>query len=218
VNLPVASYQGGLLTSQGDARREAWDLFERRLGLCRQLGIGTVVVACDAAPPLAQQDIDRAVMSFQQIAESAAKREVRIAMEIQANAAFGNNLQTVAALVQSVGSPYLGVCLDLFHLWCGPSKLEDLQLLTPANLFHVQLCDLADKARELAADADRILPGDGDLPIAAVVRHLEAIGYTGHVSVELMNPMIWQIPAAQFGEVAMTALRKVLGQADMGGG
>src|SRR5436190_19085581 len=36
VSLPVASYQGGLLSSQGEARREAWDLFTRRLDLCRR--------------------------------------------------------------------------------------------------------------------------------------------------------------------------------------
>src|SRR5947207_11939828 len=45
--LPVASYQGGLLASQGEQRREAWELFQRRLDLCRELQIGTVIVACD---------------------------------------------------------------------------------------------------------------------------------------------------------------------------
>ena len=30
-----------------------------------------------------------------------------------------------------------------------------------------------------------------------------------------MNPQIWQIPARQFGEVGMTALRKILGLASM---
>jgi hypothetical protein len=30
-----------------------------------------------------------------------------------------------------------------------------------------------------------------------------------------MNPQIWRIPPRQFGEIAMTALRKVLGQASM---
>ena len=42
------------------------------------------------------------------------------------------------------------------------------------------------------------------------------IGYAGYVSVELMNPQIWRIPPLQFGEVGMTALRKLLGQASMG--
>ena len=73
-------------------------------------------------------------------------------------------------------------------------------------------------ARELASDADRILPGDGDLGpwIEPLVARLRQIDYAGHVSIELMNPQIWQIPPRQFGEVAMTALRKILGQASMG--
>ena len=80
----------------------------------------------------------------------------------------------------------------------------------------MQFCDLAGQPREFAADADRVLPGDGDFLLEPVVAHLRAIGYAGYVSVELMNPQIWQIPPRQFGEIAMTALRKVLGQASMG--
>src|SRR5262245_16712048 len=41
MHAPVASYQGGLLDSQGEARREHWQHFARRLELCRELGIGT---------------------------------------------------------------------------------------------------------------------------------------------------------------------------------
>ena len=41
---PVASFQGGLLTSQADARREAWQLFEERLALAGAVGISTLVI------------------------------------------------------------------------------------------------------------------------------------------------------------------------------
>jgi sugar phosphate isomerase/epimerase len=51
--------------------------------------------------------------------------------------------------------------------------------------------------------------------VAAVVGHLRRIGYRGTVSIELMNPEIWNIPPRQFGEIALAALRKVLGQAEM---
>ena len=66
------------------------------------------------------------------------------------------------------------------------------------------------------SDADRILPGDGDFQLAPIIDRLRAIGYSGAVSVELMNPGLWQVPPRQFGEIAMTALRKLLGQASMG--
>ncbi len=177
--------------------------------------IGTLVVAGDIAGPLTQQDIERVQVSLKQAADMAGEHDVRLALEFQARAAFANNLQTAVALVAEVESPHLGICLDAFHYGTGPSKPEDLAYLTTANLFHVQLCDLAGIPRELASDADRVLPGDGDLALEPIVAHLRSIGYEGCVSIELMNPQIWRIPPLQFGEVGMTALRKVLGLASM---
>ena len=211
----AASYQGGLLTSQGEARRQAWELLGRRLQLCQQLKIPTLVVACDIGAPVGQQDLERAQVSLRQLGQEAERHELRVALEFQARAALGNNLQTAAALVAQSGSPQLGICLDAFHYHTGPSSLEDLGYLTQQNLFHVQLCDLADTPRELASDGDRILPGDGDIPLAGIVNQLQACGYEGAVSIELMNPQIWQIAPLQFGEIAMTALRKTLGLAAM---
>jgi 4-hydroxyphenylpyruvate dioxygenase len=215
LQLPVASFQGGLLASQGEARREAWELFSRRLDLCQEVGIGTIVVACDVPRPLSQQTIERVQTSLVQVAQDAGRRGLRAALEFQADSAFGNNLQTAAALVQEVGSPHLGLCLDAFHFFTGPSKTEDLGYLTKENLFHVQLCDLADIPRELARDADRILPGDGDIPLQPMIEHLRRIGYQGCVSLELLNPQLWQVPPLALGEIGMTALRKLLGQAGM---
>ena len=215
VALPVAAGQGGLLTSQGEARQAAWELFSRRLALCREIGIQTLVVAGDIAGPLVQSDLDRVRVSLAQAAEQAGRLGLRIALEFQARAAFANNLQTAAALVGEVSSPHLGLCFDAFHYYVGPSKPDDLDYLTKANLFHVQLCDLADVPREFAADSDRILPGEGDIPLAPVIERLKEIGYTGPVSMELFNPQIWQVPARQFGEIALTSLRRILGQASM---
>lgn len=212
---PVASFQGGLLTSQGERRKEAWDLFTRRLELCRELQIGTIVVACDIAAPLNQQVLDRVQVSLTQVAQEAGKSGLRAALEFQASAAFGNNLQTAAALVAEVGSPHLGICFDAFHFYIGPSKLEDLGYLTQQNLFHVQVCDLADTPRELATDSDRILPGEGDIPLTPIIEHLRRIDYRGCVSLELLNPQLWQVPARQLGEIGITCLRKLLGQAAM---
>jgi len=211
--LAAAAFQGGLLISQGEARRVAWDQFQRRLELCAELAIPVLVVAADFLGPFNQTDIERAQVSLRQAGESAAKHNIKIALEFQARNTFVNNLETAAMLVDSVAHPQVGICLDLFHFFVGPSKFDDLRLLSPANLFHVQVSDIADRPRELAADADRIIPGDGDFRLGPVFEYLRQIGYTGAVSLELLNPMFWQIPARQVGEIGLTALRKVLGQA-----
>jgi 4-hydroxyphenylpyruvate dioxygenase len=216
VATPVISFQGGLLASQAEFRQQHWDAYSRRLAQCQELNIGTLVLAADIPGPLDQQTIDRVQMSLAQAAEAAGRHGVRLALEFQARSALINNLQTAAAMVAETASPHLGLCLDLFHYYVGPSKYEDLGYLTAENLFHVQLSDLSGVARELASDADRILPGDGDIPLEPVLERLRQINYQGHVSLELLNPQIWRIPPLQLGEVGMTALRKLLGQASMG--
>jgi sugar phosphate isomerase/epimerase len=212
---PVASFQGGLLASQGEARREAWSLFAERLELSRQLGVRTMVVQCDVPAPLDTETIDRVRVSLNDLARQAADRGVQIAIEPQATSALGNNIQTAAVLVAEVDSKSLGICLDVFHFYTGCSKYCDLDYLTTDNLFHVQVSDLSDVPREFARDSDRIMPGDGDIPLAPIVAHLRSIEYKQYVSLELLNPQLWQIPALQMGEIGMTALRRLLGQASM---
>lgn len=215
VALPVASFQGGLLASQHEARRETWNHFRQRLQLCQALGMETLVVACDVPAPIDRDTLERVRSSLQEAARAAAEHGVRLALEPQAGSALGNNLATAASLVAEVASPHLGLCLDVFHYYLGPSKLEDLAFVDRDNLFHVQLCDLAGTPRELASDSDRILPGEGDFRLQPILDHLARIGYSEYVSIELMNPQLWRIPPRQFGEVAITALRKLLGMARM---
>src|SRR3979409_667017 len=47
MTLAAASYQGGLLLSQGEQRKAHYDHFRRRLDLCQQFRIGTLLVVAD---------------------------------------------------------------------------------------------------------------------------------------------------------------------------
>ena len=75
---------------------------------------------------------------------------------------------------------------------------------------HVQLCDVAGVPRELATDADRIFPGEGDFQLGPILRHLRQIGYDGWVSLELFNPNLWQAKNATVAELGLGALRRLL--------
>ncbi|MEZ6113186.1 MAG: hypothetical protein R3C99_19565 [Pirellulaceae bacterium] len=77
VTFPVASFQGGILASQGEARRVAWDQFRTRLDLCHELAIGTIVVAMDVERPISQTDVERVQLSLVEATqEEAARRDV----------------------------------------------------------------------------------------------------------------------------------------------
>jgi 2-keto-myo-inositol isomerase len=211
MTLAAASYQGGLLLSQGEQRRSHYDHFRTRLDLCQQFGIRTLLVVADFVEAVDQTALERAVVSLKQAAQWAAGFEVRLALEFRGKSTFCSSLDTALALVSRCGEPNVGVNLDIFHYYIGPSKFEDLALLTPANLAFVQVADVAGVPREVAADSDRVLPGDGSFALAPIMNELRRVGYDGWVSLELMNPTLWNTRPASVVELGMRALERLLG-------
>src|SRR5438105_347305 len=167
--LAAAAYQGGLLLSQGEQRQAHFDHLRRRLDLLQFFAIPTLLLTPDFAEKADATALQRAVVSFAEAARWAATASVRLALEFRGNDRFCASLPTALALAEGCGEPNAGVCLDVFHYYTGPSKLEDFALLRPERLFHVQMSDLAGVPRELATDAQRILPGDGDLALDGIM-------------------------------------------------
>jgi 4-hydroxyphenylpyruvate dioxygenase len=210
MTLAAAAYQGGLLLSQGEQRKAHYDHFRKRLDLCQQFGIKTLLVVADFVDKVDEAALDRAVVSLVQAAQWAAGFKVTLALEFRGKNTFCASLDTALSLIEACGEPNVGVNLDVFHYYTGPSKFEDFAQLRLERLAHVQLADLSGVARELATDSDRILPGDGDFQLVSIVDFLRRLGYAGWVSVELMNPVLWRANPRQVAEIAFTSLRKLL--------
>jgi sugar phosphate isomerase/epimerase len=205
-----ASAQGGLLTSQGESRAAHWDHFRRRLDLLAELGVPVLVVVADFLAEPGADEIGRASASLAEAADLARGSGVRLALEFQKSARFCASLDTTLALIAQSGASGVGVCLDVFHYYTGPSKFEDLAYLTPENLAWIQVCDLVGTPRELAGDADRIFPGEGDFQLGPILEHARRIGYDGPVSLEVLNPQLWRIPADRVADAALRATCRVL--------
>jgi 4-hydroxyphenylpyruvate dioxygenase len=198
------------LLSQGEARKAHFDHFRRRLDLCQQFAIPTLLAAADFEGSIDRTSLERAVVSLTQAAQWAAGFGVRLALEFRGRSSFCTSLDTAVALVEQTGEANVGVNLDVFHFYTGPSKLADLELLTPQNLAHVQVSDVAGVPRELATDADRVLPGEGDFDLAPIIERLRARGYGGWVSLELMNPNLWKANPAHVVELGFAAIKRLL--------
>jgi 2-keto-myo-inositol isomerase len=205
-----ASSQGGLLLSQGAEREAHWDLFRRRLELLDRLEVPTLIVAADFVNDVAPEDYGRATQSLAKACELAKEYGIRLALEFQKGSKFCSSLDTALALIAQSGASNLGVCFDLFHYYTGPSKFEDLGYLSTENLAWVQACDQSGVPRELAGDADRILPGEGDFQVEPIFDHLAAIGYEGYVSLEVLNPQLWAIAADRVADAGRHSLERLL--------
>jgi 4-hydroxyphenylpyruvate dioxygenase len=212
VSLVAASYQGGLLLSQGEQRREHFDHFRKRLELCERLAIPTLNVAADFTMQVEGRDIERAIVSLRQAAQWASGFGVTLALEFRGGDSFCTNLATASAFVESAAEDNVGICLDVFHYHKGPSKFHDLQQLPKSRIKFVQLSDVAGVSREWMRDSDRILPGDGEFQLLPILQQLHDADYDGWISAELLNSTIWQAPSVHVTELAAASIKRLLDQ------
>ncbi|HEV3144238.1 MAG TPA: sugar phosphate isomerase/epimerase [Gemmataceae bacterium] len=210
LGLAAASYQGGLLLSQGEQRRLHFEHFKRRLDLCQFFGIPTLLLVADFIQKVDAVGMERAIVSLRQAAQWATGFGVTLALEFRGSDTFCSSLDTALSLIVHAGEPNLGVNLDVFHYYKGPSKFEDLDRLTKENLAFVQICDVAGAPRELMTDSDRIFPGDGDFQLVRILKKLQSIGYDGWVSLELWNPVIWQSQPQQVAEFGLASWNRLI--------
>lgn len=121
------------------------------------------------------------------LAGYAADRGVTLAIEptswLYADLTFIHTFHDALLVAPRAG---MGICLDAFHVWTEAGLREEIG--EHAGLIaHVQLSDMTRGSRALPC---RALPGDGDVPLAAVVRWLFDAGYPGVFDIELNGPAI----------------------------
>jgi len=212
VKAVAASTHGGLLLAEGERKSQNIDRLKRRLEWCEGLGIGRLTLLSLPGEGADGEHYGRAIENLREAADLAAPHGVTLALEPNRASRFCNALETAAVLVAHSDRPNLGVAFDAFHFYMGLSQFDDLALLDKHNLAWVQLCDCGETLRELADDADRIFPGDGAFRLDAILEQFRRIGYDGYVSLELLNPRIWELPPRQAAEVGLMAMRRVLGE------
>jgi sugar phosphate isomerase/epimerase len=133
-----------------------------------------------------------------------------LAMEFRSDSRWLTTLETAAALMDQLAAPQIGICLDLFHFMTGPSKIQELTRLLIRHIRSTHVSDLIATPREIARDTDRILPGEGDFDIRGMLTLLYEQGFTGPASVDVPNPLLWQIPADRVADIAFQALWRSL--------
>jgi 2-keto-myo-inositol isomerase len=113
------------------------------------------------------------------------------------------------ALAVADGAGRIPVVIDTFHWARGGGTLAELEAVDAERIAVVHVNDVPDRPLDTLGDADRVLPGDGVLPLPQVVAALRGGGFDGVLSVELFNPGIWSRglrPAAERARAALARL------------
>lgn len=147
------------------------DAFVPMLDACNELGIAHIDCSID------DPDAARRVETLSSLCALAHARDLRVEIEFVPWMAVGTLLDA-AALIRAIGAPNLGILVDALHLDRSGTPPEAIREL-PADWFRIaQICDapaLVDRSKAdqiRVATTARCLPGEGVLPLAALVEAL----------------------------------------------
>lgn len=163
---------------------------QRRMEQAHALGSPFIV----ATPPRGQVDPERAGRDYRELIEMGRRAGVRPMMEFLGFVEHVNNINTAWEIVQRAGDPTGTLVIDFFHMVRGQhSTLADLRALPVDRIGIVHLDDAPyNKPFAEMSDADRVYPGDGDIPLGEMLDALRAMDYRGPVSLELFNREYWE--------------------------
>jgi sugar phosphate isomerase/epimerase len=112
----------------------------------------------------------------------------RIALEFLPYMAV-STIAGARAVCEAVGPERAGVLVDSWHVFRGTDSLAGVAAIPGEAIAYVQFDDALPLVGEPADEvmARRVWPGAGEFPLAAFAEAIRATGYSGPVSVEVLN-------------------------------
>lgn len=108
-------------------------------------------------------------------------------------------------IVSAVDRPAVGLVIDTCHFYAGGSRIASIRRVKPEQILIFHINDVERRPKRTIEDAHRLLPGEGVIPLAAILKELKSIGFDGLCSIELFRPEYWQRPAAELAVAARKA-------------
>ncbi|MGI8978311.1 MAG: sugar phosphate isomerase/epimerase family protein [Pirellulaceae bacterium] len=182
--------------SHGESVEDACDA----LRLAATLSAGCLIVHSGARAMHTQNHVRRLLLlALDKLIPLAEQLNVPIALEPMPSSAgmdwtFLTCLRDAADLVTRYNTPALRLVLDTYYWGLDPELEARLPLLVP----HLALVQLADSKSPPAREPNRCRLGEGQLPLAAILRSLGQNGYQGDYEVELMGE---EIETTDYGDL-----------------
>lgn len=169
---------------------------ERKFDLMEQLGTDFMLV-CSNVSPQASDDMERAVADLRELAERAARRNLRIGFEALAWGRHISDYRDAWEVVRRADHPNLGVVLDSFHILSRGHDLSTIARIPKEKIFFVQLADAPLLEMDVLQWSRhfRCFPGQGRLPLRDFMAALAKSGYDGPLSLEIFSDAFRAAPA-----------------------
>jgi 4-hydroxyphenylpyruvate dioxygenase len=200
--MPEAQYQRNL------------DRAERKFDLMQALGAPMVLV-CSNTSPLSLNDAERSAAQLHELAERAARRNLRIGFEALAWGRHVNLYGQAWDIVQRADHPHLGLILDSFHTLSLNDDPSGIARIPGEKIFFLQMADAPRMAMDVLQWARhfRCFPGQGQFDLDNFFEQVLRAGYAGPLSLEIFNDVFRETPNRRTATDAMRSLLYLESQA-----
>lgn len=174
------------------AHADRWDAQRERLvrsiDAADRFGAGCVVFTTGPATPLPWDEAaDALEQALAPVLHEARRRGVHFAIEhtnaLRVDVGFVHTLRDAIDLARRLG---VGVCMEINACWAERALDETIA----AGIDVIRLVQVSDYKVGTLCTPARMVPGDGDIPIARILGGVLAAGYAGDFDLELIGPAI----------------------------
>lgn len=207
----VSLCRGGFFPSVDKAKRaQAVDDNKKAIDEAAALGTNMIVLVCGAEPRQSLEDSRKQIQEgIQTVLSYARDAGVKLAIEplhpmyADTRSAI-NTLGQANDMAEAINSPWVGVAVDVYHLWWDPTLEQEIKRCgKKGNLLAFHICDWNVPTTDMLND--RGLMGEGCIPIRKIRGWVEEAGFTGFNEVEIFSNRFWQDDQATFLEKIIDA-------------
>jgi len=209
----VSLCRGGFFPSKEPSKREAAiDDNRRAIEEALKLGTNLIVLVCGADPSQPPEDSRTQIYEgISEILSDAESAGVKLAIEplhpmyADTRSAI-NTIAQANDLAEKINSPFVGVAVDVYHLWWDPQLESEIKRCGEhQHLMSFHICDWKSPTVDLLND--RGLMGEGCIPLRKIRSWVEASGFSGFIEVEIFSNIYWKQDQSEFLKKIITAYK-----------
>lgn len=160
------------------------------------IGAPLIVLVCGAAPDVPLPEARNQIRDgIEAVLPHAAASGIKLSIEplhpmyADSRSAI-NTLRQANDLCATIASPWLGVVVDVYHLWWDPDLESEITRSGRSGWLHAfHICDWLTPTVDLLND--RGIMGEGCIPIRQIRGWVDATGFDGFYEVEIFSQRHW---------------------------
>jgi len=131
---------------------------------------------------------------------------------------FIHNIPGMLELIGAIDKPNVGLLFDSFHWFTSHATTADILSLSADQIVFVHINDAPDRPIDEQIDNERLLPGEGIIDLAGMLKALRQIGYDSYVSVETFSEELPKLPPSDVTLRTKRAVDRVLASIEVENG